>query len=650
MIYTFRKEIGKWKLILWPVFISLAASSLVMVRRSSQTATVVTVNGDGVSSKDFSNRVRAIQEQINQLRGFARSSGIPMETFLQMYGLGDPASAALDAVVHERLIAGVLRPLWVSLHEDVVSSELLKNLPANFVDPAGGVDYAVYRDFMRQRNMHVSEFECKQEEEMYQGLFNDFVSFAAYAPRVVRQATLEEKLAKKSFGVIKVGFDKMLSCVQNEDLGTEEKEAYYDNHKEAYRVPEKRTFSYWVVSPDMAERKVDVPEEVVQRFYEKNRQTLYRIPPRVKVRHILVNEDSDAASKKLADELYAQVSENPEKFAELASEHSKDDDTANSGGVRDFFSRGTYDKDFEKAAFRLKNPQELAPVVKTDKGYEIIQLVERISASEKSLNDVRDEVEKSVRGKRALEWLRSHLERIRKDAENNTELVKEVTRAADSHKEVHNAVESDGNGYSLEGQIVKNGFGIRGVQSYGFFMHEDSYVLVQMTEKHGSYVPAYKDVRDAVEKDLQAKKARTLSQKVVADVRSDLLRGDAGHKVASTHDVRYDMSESISASELNAFPFKRAPGLLKKAFRLSDTGQVLTHHDGNDVYLVTLREVDEKSIDELSGGVDSTSHIDSEIKAQSNLLSRGFIASLRRSATIDVNEKILQLRPEAAAY
>lgn len=650
MIYTFRKEIGKWKLILWPVFISLAASSLVMIRRSSQTATVVTVNGDGVSSKDFSARVRAIQEQINQLRGFAKSSGIPMETFLQMYGLSDPATAALDAVVHERLVAGTLRPLWVSLHEDVVSSELIKNLPDGFVDPAGGVNYDAYREYMRQRNMHVSEFENKREEEMHQDLFNDFVKYASYAPQVARRANLEEKLAKKSFGVVKVSFDRMLSRAQDDDLGTEEKEAYYDNHKEEYRVPEKRTLSYWVVSPAAAERKVEVPEEVVQRFYSKNKQTLYRIPPRVKVRHILVSEESGSASKKLARELHAKISVKADLFEELAGKHSKDDDTASSGGMRDFFSRGTYDKDFEKAAFRLKNPQELAPVTKTDKGYEVIQLVERISANEKPLEEVRNEVEKSVRGKRALEWLRSHLERIRKDAANNPELIKEITSAAESHKEVRDALESDANSYELEGQVIHNGYALRGVQSYGFFMHENSYVLLQLADKQGSYVPAYKDVKDKVEQDLYAQKAHALSQKVSAAVRADLLRGDAGNKVADAHDVNYDTSDAIGVTELNAHPFKKASGLLKKAFKLNNTGQVLMHAAGDDVYLVTLREVDQQSLDDLAGGVDSAAHIGSEIEAQSGLLSRGFIASLRRSAKIDVNEKVLQLRPEAAPY
>ena len=646
MIYTFRKEIGKWKLILWPVLISLAASSLVMIRRSSQTATVASVNGEAITYKSFATRMKALQEQINQLRGYARSSGIPVETFLQLYGLGDPTNAALEGAVHEKLVGSVLKPLWVSLHEDVVSTELLKMLPADFVDATGRVNQQAYRKHLQHQHMHIAEFESRKEEEMCQNLFNDFVGFAAYPDRASRQAAMEEKLAKKSFSVIKVSFGDIRSSLKD-DANNEEKEAYYENNKENYRVPEKRDFSYWVVSPSVAERKVDVSDRVIERFYEKNKTTLYRISPQVKVRHIFIKEGEDA--QKLARELHDKISASPSSFADLAKKHSHDKETAKNGGLRDFFSRGTFDKDFEKAAFRLKKPGDLSPVVKTEAGYEVIQLVERIAASEKPLSEVRSEVEKAVRGKRALEWLRSHLERIRKDAVANQEVVREITHAADSHKTIKHATQSQANSYSIEGLVVENGFALRGEGSYGFFMHEDTYVLVQLNNKAGSFIPAFKEVSKQVSADFIDEKAQMRVNEIAATIRKQIVDGGSPADVARAHRATHTQSDALSISETSQAPFRGVSGLLRKAFMLTSTSQVLSHNAEKDCYLVQLVGIDQKTAEEAADAVDDVAHINAELDAQSQSVSRAFIASLRRSAKIDLNEKMLTVRPNPVA-
>lgn len=646
MIYTFRKELGKWKLVLWPVLISLAASSLMMIRRTSQTASIATVNGRKVAFKDFSSRMRVLQEQINQLRGYARSSGIPMETFLQLYGLSDPTQAALDSVIHEKLVEGVLSPLWVRLHEDVVSSELLKQLPADFVDANGRVNQQAYRQHLRQRNMHIAEFEDKQEERMYQELFDQFVGYAAYPARSIRVAAMEEKLTKKSFDVVTVAFDKVRSRL-DDALSSEEKEAFYDNHKEEYRVPEKRDFSYWVVSPSVAERKVDVPEDVVERFYNRNKGSLYRVAPRVKVRHIFIKEKDGA--QQLAHDLHKQISESPKSFVDLAKKHSDDGETAKKGGMRDFFSRGTYDKDFETAAFRLKKTDDLSPVVKTEAGYEIIQMVERIAAFEKSLSEVRDEVEKAVRGKRALDWLRTHLEQIRKDAGANKELVHEITKAAESHKTVKEALESQANSYEIEGLVVQHGYTLRGEGSYGFFMHDDTYVLVQLNKKTGSFIPAYSEVKKQVASDTLDEKATAEVAKIAEQARAALAAGNEPKEVARTYNVSLETSDKLSAQSSNEGPFKGVNGLLRKAFMLNSGDHVLLHATDRSAYLVKLQDVDADAAKEAADSASDMTHIASQLDAHSGSLSRAFVASLRQSAKIELNEKVLTVQPESAA-
>lgn len=102
---------------------------------------------------------------------------------------------------------------------------------------------------------------------------------------------------------------------------------------------------------------------------------------RIKVRHILISLEKDGAEA-LANSLYDQLQENASFFPSLARTHSDDITTKNTGGVRNYFSRGTYDAGFETAAFAIGQKNKFAPVTKTSLGYQIIQLLDRQASVE----------------------------------------------------------------------------------------------------------------------------------------------------------------------------------------------------------------------------------------------------------------------------
>ena len=67
---------------------------------------------------------------------------------------------------------------------------------------------------------------------------------------------------------------------------------------------------------------------------------------------------------------------NGEKFSMLATLYSQDPGSAKKGGELGFFTRGDMVGEFEAAAFALK-PGEVSPVIETNYGFHIIQLIER---------------------------------------------------------------------------------------------------------------------------------------------------------------------------------------------------------------------------------------------------------------------------------
>ncbi len=106
--------------------------------------------------------------------------------------------------------------------------------------------------------------------------------------------------------------------------------------------------------------------------------------------HILVG------TNELAEQLYAQVSSDPDSFGAVAAESSIDQGTASNGGDLGWFPRGTMVLPFEEVAFSLE-PGEIAPPFQTEFGWHIVMVTEtdpdraltdeQISQSSQTLTD-----------------------------------------------------------------------------------------------------------------------------------------------------------------------------------------------------------------------------------------------------------------------
>lgn len=86
--------------------------------------------------------------------------------------------------------------------------------------------------------------------------------------------------------------------------------------------------------------------------------------------------EQNEVARNTAEELHARLQED-EDFEFLALVYSCDPGSSKTGGDLGFIRRGQMVSAFESAAFRLKNPMEISPVVETEFGFHIIQLIER---------------------------------------------------------------------------------------------------------------------------------------------------------------------------------------------------------------------------------------------------------------------------------
>lgn len=121
------------------------------------------------------------------------------------------------------------------------------------------------------------------------------------------------------------------------------------------------------------------PYEVQQFFNKIPADSVPEIPETIEVAEIVrkpqINDEERERVKLELNKLRERILKG-DRFTTLATLYSEDPGSSSKGGELGFFTRGDMVGEFEAAAFALK-PGEVSPVIETQFGFHIIQLIER---------------------------------------------------------------------------------------------------------------------------------------------------------------------------------------------------------------------------------------------------------------------------------
>lgn len=130
----------------------------------------------------------------------------------------------------------------------------------------------------------------------------------------------------------------------------------------------------------ITEKATITPSEVRTFFSHIPKDSLPYFNSEVEIREIvykpLVNAEEKAKARKTIDDLRQRITEGGEGFADLAKKFSEDTGSGANGGDLGWQKRGTFVAEFEAMVYNLE-PEQISPVVETEFGFHIIQLIER---------------------------------------------------------------------------------------------------------------------------------------------------------------------------------------------------------------------------------------------------------------------------------
>jgi peptidyl-prolyl cis-trans isomerase D len=154
-------------------------------------------------------------------------------------------------------------------------------------------------------------------------------------------------------------------------VSSQELESYYDQHKDEYRIPEQVSVSHILIKTPLPgpDGKVD-PRGVEE-------------------------------ARKKAEDILKQVKSGG-NFADLAKKYSEDPGSGKNGGSLGFIGRGRTVPEFEKAAFSL-DKGATSDLVQSSYGFHIIRVDDKQAAHVKTLVEVKDQIEESIKQQKAAQ-------------------------------------------------------------------------------------------------------------------------------------------------------------------------------------------------------------------------------------------------------
>ncbi len=317
---------------------------------------------------------------------------------------------AAQGVIAQKMLVYEADRMGLGVSNDELSTALHQGQMGQVLFPGGNfIGEQAYESFIQtQFNLSVAQFEQEVKAEIAQRKLLSLIT----VPVSVSDKDVTEEVRKQD---TKVKFDYAvltLDDIKKQIKPTDaELKAFYEQYKQQYAnsIPEKIKAQYIVIETAKMADKVPVTQAEVQQYYNQH-QDSYRIPETVTVRHILIKTPTpgadgkidqagvDAARKK-AEDIEKQLKAGA-NFAELAKKNSDDPGSAQNGGLLPPLTKGRTVPEFEQAAFSTPVGQT-TDVIRTSYGFHIIQVEAKQQARLKPLDEVKPEIEASLKGQKA---------------------------------------------------------------------------------------------------------------------------------------------------------------------------------------------------------------------------------------------------------
>jgi peptidyl-prolyl cis-trans isomerase D len=378
MLKVFRDNLKSLAWVLWVVIIVLVLSLAVEFGNSTpqgaEANVAATVGDETVSVDDFRRQYQQMEQMYRQIYGEQFTPEIAQRLQLPMQ--------ALNRAVNQKILLAEAERLDLRVTDEELQSEILSI--AAFKDDKGRfIGQETYQRILQQNYYTVATFEEEMRKDILLKKLEDMLRANLYVSDTEVEQAYREQVERAKIRYVQLPRSRFLQGVE---IPQSEIQAYYDAHKNEFKLPAQREVAYFLVEPARLAEQLKLTDQDLEAYYDAHKTEFSR-QEQVRARHILVmvnDQRTDEQARQRIEEARTKLAGGD--FAAVAKAYSDDPGSKDSGGDLGVFGRGQMLPEFEQAAFSAE-PGKLVGPVKTSAGYHLIEVSEKTAGGTQPFAD-----------------------------------------------------------------------------------------------------------------------------------------------------------------------------------------------------------------------------------------------------------------------
>ena len=608
-------------------------------RTEQERSYAARVNGETISFRDFDRALYYTQKQYEQMYRQPLT-----QEMIQGMGL---QKQVLDSLIDQQLLLQQARRLHLGATQDEIRNRILQiptlNPDGKFV---GQELYARYvTGALGFRSAAEFEEELAREitlQKMESALTNSLVVSRKAADAEYRRVSENARIKYVVYPVSRE--------IPNVTLAPSEVEQYYKANLSQYTHGEQRAVKYLLA--DLARIKSQiVPSEATLRQRYQAAKEDFRHPEGAHILHILIRVEPgaapavDAAAKAKAESLVQEL-RNGGDFAKLARENSGDPSSSGKGGDMGWVDKGMTVAPFDQAAFSIPMNTISDPIRTSEFGYHIIKVLERRPGGYRPFEEVSGMLAQQTIDQTAKDQARDEITRIAARMKQSKPASPEAFTAMASDKVTSN----DTLWFAKNDKV--SGIGNNQALTAWAFSAKQGDVGDIIGTQRGPAIPylygvrtagvsEFNEVKARVENDARTARARQLAAQALSKAMPAATVDALGTRVGITP------AETTVTRQGYVTGFTGDTTPLINAAMAASVGEVkgpVELNEGAVVFqVIEQKKVDPKAVDENRAAYGEMLRQQSARSLRTSLLQR-----LRKDASIDVNDRLLQKQTQQA--
>lgn len=597
-----------------------------------QTASVARVNGIGITAAEFT------QAQQNLLRSYQElyGSGFSQELAQQL----DLPGRALDELIKIALLQSEADRLGLRV-TDAEVAESIRSMA--IFSPNGRFDKDVYLRFLRLSQLTDEDFVEQQRKVL---LTRRVENLIADGIRVSEEEIRDRYIMENQRVALRYITVPWASLRDTVTVSDEDLIAHYQEDLERYRVPERVAFAYVLYSPEKFAETAVLTEDEVQQYYEQHVAERFTDPPQVHLRQLMLEipagatEDERDAIRDRAQTLAEQARGGD--FAALAREHSEHEPTAEAGGEVGWMARSELQDALADAAFSLEAGSVSDPVELPEAIY-ILKVEDIRESRPRPLDDVRDLVEKSLRGERGRDLARRAADDdVAKIAVGSALEDLAAARGLSIELSTPMSAQDVDPTFGPASPLVDAAFRLEVGEASDVVETPEGFVILRPTEFVPTHVPPLDEIRDRVEATVRTDLAKAAAKKQAEELLAELRKSGDLDAIAADSGLTVEETGPFNRRGSTIPNLGVVEGLKDSVFGLAAEESVAPEvyiTAGGDAVVAVVKERIAPDLAELERKRDSLR--DAYLQRKKRALLNAFITSLKQQADIEVRANLL---------